>query len=236
MWVKGSPLKFLVDSGSQKNLISVEVVKWLGLPTIAHPHLYTIRWLHPRRDIRIRQQCRLPYSIKPFMDEVLCDVAPLDVANVLLGQPYLWRRHAVYESRPCSVIITLGNNLYRIPEVVPPPVISLTTAKQRGKIVSQMRKFIFLTTRSQGKNNIVATTSKQGSPTRLQQMEKIMEEYEDIFSSLTEVPLHCQDKYSIDMTPNTLPPDVTIPPANTHTESTHVLSEADKETKFTKCI
>ena len=33
MWVKGSPLQFIVNSGSQKNLISVEVVKWLGLPT-----------------------------------------------------------------------------------------------------------------------------------------------------------------------------------------------------------
>jgi hypothetical protein len=27
MWVKGSPLQFIVDSESQKNLISVEVVK-----------------------------------------------------------------------------------------------------------------------------------------------------------------------------------------------------------------
>ena len=37
MWVKGSPLQFLVDSESQKNLISAEVMKRLGLPTIAHP-------------------------------------------------------------------------------------------------------------------------------------------------------------------------------------------------------
>ena len=34
MWVKGSPLQFLVDNGSQKNLVSAEVVKWLGLLTI----------------------------------------------------------------------------------------------------------------------------------------------------------------------------------------------------------
>jgi hypothetical protein len=37
MWVKGSPLQFIVDSGSQKNLISVEVMKRLGLPTTTHP-------------------------------------------------------------------------------------------------------------------------------------------------------------------------------------------------------
>jgi len=37
MWVKGSQLKFIVDSRSQKNLISAEVVRKLGLPTITHP-------------------------------------------------------------------------------------------------------------------------------------------------------------------------------------------------------
>ena len=70
----------------------------------------------------------------------------------------------MYESRPRVVFITLGDNSYRIPKVVLPPIISLTTAKQRSKIVSQTRKFIFLTTHSQGKKNIGATTSKQGSP------------------------------------------------------------------------
>ena len=123
----------------------------------------------------------------------------------------------MYESRPRAIIITFRNKLYRIPEVVPPPIISLTTAKQRSKIVSQTRKFIFLTTRSQGNKNIVATTSKQGSPAQLQQMEKFMEGYEDIFSSLTEVPLHCQDKHSIDLTPSALPPDVSIPHVTTYT-------------------
>jgi len=32
-------------------------------------------------------------------------------------------------------------------------------------------------------------------------MDKVMEEYEDIFTSLTGVPLHCQVKKSIDLTP-----------------------------------
>eukprot|EP00253_Pinus_taeda_P027723 PITA_27723 len=40
MWVKGSPLQFIVDSGSQKNLISAEVVKQLGLPTTPHLQPY----------------------------------------------------------------------------------------------------------------------------------------------------------------------------------------------------
>jgi hypothetical protein len=45
MWVKGIPLHFIVDSGSQKNLISVEVVKQLGFPTTPHLQPYNIGWL-----------------------------------------------------------------------------------------------------------------------------------------------------------------------------------------------
>jgi hypothetical protein len=34
MWVKGTPLHFIIDSGSQKNLISEEVIKQLALLTM----------------------------------------------------------------------------------------------------------------------------------------------------------------------------------------------------------
>jgi hypothetical protein len=118
MWVKGTPLHFIVDSGSQNNIISTEVVKQLDFPTTPHPQPYNIGWLHQGQDLCVSQQCLLSYDINPFKDEVLCDVSPLEVCDVLLGQPYMWRRHVVYESRPRSVIVTLGGQLYRIPEVV----------------------------------------------------------------------------------------------------------------------
>jgi hypothetical protein len=51
MWVKGTPLHFIIDSGSQKNLISVEVVKRLALPTMPHPQPYTIGWLCQGSDL-----------------------------------------------------------------------------------------------------------------------------------------------------------------------------------------
>jgi hypothetical protein len=98
MWVKGSPLQFIVYSGSQNNLISTEVMKRLGLPTTTHPQSYTIGWLHQGRDLRVSQQCHISYNIKPFTNEVLCDISPLNVCDVLLGQPYLWKQHVVYES------------------------------------------------------------------------------------------------------------------------------------------
>ena len=59
----------------------------------------------------------------------------------------------------------------------------------------------------QGKKKVVAMASRQGSSTQQQQMDKVMEEYKDIFASPTRVPLHCQVKHSIDLTLGTLLPN-----------------------------
>jgi hypothetical protein len=62
MWVKGAPIHFIVDSGSQNNLISTEVIKHMNLPTTPHPQPYTIDWFHQGRDLRFSQQCRFSYD------------------------------------------------------------------------------------------------------------------------------------------------------------------------------
>jgi hypothetical protein len=115
MWVKGTPLHFIVDSGSHNKFISTKVIKQLGLSITPHRQPYNIGWPRQGRDLHVIQQCRFSYDIQSFKDEVLCDVAPLDVCDVLLVQPYMWKRLVVYECRPCSFIVSLGRHLYRIP-------------------------------------------------------------------------------------------------------------------------
>jgi hypothetical protein len=154
---QGGSDSFHVDSGSQKNLISLEVVKRLDLP-MTHPQPYTIDWLRQGRDLYVNQQCRFPYDIKPSKDEVLCDISPLEVCDVILGQPYFWKRHVVYESIPHNVIITLGRQLYRIPEVVPPTSISLISTKKCSKVISQIGKFVFFVIHAHSKQKVAATS------------------------------------------------------------------------------
>jgi hypothetical protein len=55
MWVKGALLHFLVNSNSHKNLILVEVVKWIDLLMTLHLQPYTIGWLHQGRDLCVSQ-------------------------------------------------------------------------------------------------------------------------------------------------------------------------------------
>ena len=53
--------------------------------------------------------------------------------------------------------------------------------------------------RPQGKKKMVAMTSRKGPSARQRQMDKVVEEYDDIFTSLAGLPLHCQVKHSIDL-------------------------------------
>jgi hypothetical protein len=105
--------------------------------------------------------------------------APLDVCDVLLGHPYMWKRHAIYESRPRSVIITLGGHLYRIPEVVP----TTTPPKQCRKVVSHTTKFIFSTICSKGEQKDTAATTASAKAPSIQQkqVDKVAAKHEDSF-------------------------------------------------------
>lgn len=203
MWVDGKPLHFIVDSGSQKNLISRETVKRLNLKVTRHPQPYSMGWVNEGQDIQINQQCRLPYSIKPFKDEVICDVAPLDVCDVLLGQPYMYQRHGVYESRPRSVTIKLGEKRYRIPEVCPTKTASLISAKQCKRLIAQTGAFIVLMIRPEQTKSVVLNTHAKVTENQQNQIDKILKEYHNVFTPPVGVPTHCQVKHSIDLIPGT---------------------------------
>jgi hypothetical protein len=69
MWVKRTPFHFIVDSESQKNIISTKVVKQLDFPTTPHPQPYNIGWLLQGQVLHVSQQCHLSYKIDPFKDE-----------------------------------------------------------------------------------------------------------------------------------------------------------------------
>ena len=135
------------------------------------------------------------------MDEVLYDVSPLEFCDVLLGKPYFWKSHVVYYSRPQSVIITLGNKLYNISEVASPTTISLITTNQCSKIISQTKKFVFLMIFPSWKEEdcghsfqigllFTATADGQGRGG-----------VQGHFLLTYGVPLHCQVKHSINLTP-----------------------------------
>ena len=72
-----------------------------------------------------------------------------------------------------------------------------------------MGKFVFFVILSQNKRKITATSRvfSVDLSTQQKQVDKVMEEYSNIFSSPIGVPLHCQVKHPIDLTPDTSLPN-----------------------------
>jgi len=78
--------------------------------------------------------------------------------------------------------------------VVPPTTISLIFAKQCSKVISQTGKFVFFVICAHSKQKVVATSmaSTQSPFLQQKQVDGIVEEYKNIFSSPTGVPMQCQ--------------------------------------------
>jgi hypothetical protein len=95
--MKHTKFDTLIDSGSQYNLISEEVVKQLGLNTQMHHKPYSLKWIRNNHKLDITNQCTLKFAISSkFVDEVTCDVVPLNECGMVLGSPYLYDRKAIF--------------------------------------------------------------------------------------------------------------------------------------------
>ncbi|CAL9018893.1 unnamed protein product, partial [Prunus brigantina] len=57
-------------------------------------------WIQKDVDLQIETQCTFKFAItNRYIDEVTCEVVPLEVCQVILGCPYLWDRVAIYYQR-----------------------------------------------------------------------------------------------------------------------------------------
>jgi hypothetical protein len=73
------------------------VVKKLGLNTQMHHKPYSLKWIRNNHKFHITKQCTLKFAISSkFVDEVTCDVMPLNECGMVLGSPYLYDRKEIF--------------------------------------------------------------------------------------------------------------------------------------------
>jgi hypothetical protein len=79
--------RVIIDGGSCNNLVSLDLVKQLGLTTRPHPHPCHIQWFNDAAKAKVTQTCRVSFSIGSYVDSVDCDVVPMEAYSLLLGHP-----------------------------------------------------------------------------------------------------------------------------------------------------
>jgi len=77
----------IVDSGACTNIASITLVEQLGLNTTDHPRPYKLKWLNDKEEIKLSKQVEVLFSIGKYQDQILCDVATMQVGHILVGRP-----------------------------------------------------------------------------------------------------------------------------------------------------
>jgi len=73
----------IIDSGSCVNVCSTTLVSKLNLCTVKHAKPYGLQWLNDRGEVKMTKQVVVPFSIGKYVDEVLCDVVPMQASHIL---------------------------------------------------------------------------------------------------------------------------------------------------------
>ena len=98
-----------------KNLVSNQLVQQLQLPTCHHPSPYTLSWVSSSgANVKVEKVCLVKFSIQKYVDEVLCDVVPMDCCDLLLGHPFQYDRHAIHDGRSNVYTLKKYGNTYHI--------------------------------------------------------------------------------------------------------------------------
>ena len=95
--VNGKLCSIIIDGGSCVNVASTLFIDKLGLETTKHPKPYKLQWLNNSGEVRVNKQVRVPFTIGKYIDEVICDVVPMQACHMLLGKPWQWDRRVVYD-------------------------------------------------------------------------------------------------------------------------------------------
>jgi hypothetical protein len=86
-YVQSKVCGLIIDSGSCVNVCSTTLVSKLNLCTVKHAKPYRLQWLNDSGEVKVTKQVVVPFFIGKFVDEVLCDVVPMQASHILLGRP-----------------------------------------------------------------------------------------------------------------------------------------------------
>jgi len=67
------------------------------LCTVKHAKPYRLQWLNDSGEVKVTKQVVVPFSIRKYVEEVLCDMVPMQASHILLGRPWQYDWKAIHD-------------------------------------------------------------------------------------------------------------------------------------------
>jgi hypothetical protein len=72
------------------------MVAMLGLSTWRIPEPKHVEWLNTCAMLKVTHKVCVPFIVGEYVDEVECDVLPLELCGLLLGHPWQYGRNVIH--------------------------------------------------------------------------------------------------------------------------------------------
>jgi hypothetical protein len=96
-YVQSKVCGLIIDCGSCFNVCSTTLVSKLNLCIVKHAKPYRLQWLNNSGEMKVTKQVAVPFFIGKYVDEVLCEVVPMQASHILLGRPWQYDRKAIHD-------------------------------------------------------------------------------------------------------------------------------------------
>jgi hypothetical protein len=120
--VNNKVCSMIIDGGSCTNVASTILVEKLNLPTLKHSKPYKLQWLNDCGEVRVDRQVLVTFSIGKYLDEVLCDVVPMDAGHILLGRPWQYDRRVTHDGFKNMYNFVKGGKTIKLAPLTPSQV------------------------------------------------------------------------------------------------------------------
>jgi hypothetical protein len=152
----------------------------LNLETTPHPKPYPLGWICDNAKLHVTRRCKLIFSITAnFIDEVELDVISLNICGVVLGNPYLYDRRAIFHRHENKYHLFKNGVEYIVRVHTKKLNLSLVNVGQMKRLVNASKNFVLLMIKP--KDN-VEKEAFQGCDAKLKfDLYKVVNQYDEMF-------------------------------------------------------
>ncbi|GJX96113.1 transposon ty3-G gag-pol polyprotein [Tanacetum coccineum] len=139
-------------------------------------------------DTQVNQQCKFRFVItNRYVDEVTCEVVPLDICQVIFGSPYLWERNVVYFRRAQKYQFEKDGHKYLVKKSTGSRNVELIMACQARRLVNASQVLLLILLRPMESSNKVSALTLSSSHIK-NQLENVIAAFLTLFEDICDMP------------------------------------------------